>query len=254
MWNAQTAFLEAKYRLLRYDMRGFGKSALPGVGSYAHTKDLKGLLDHLDIPSAAAIIGLSLGGSVALGFALDFPDVARNLILVDSALGGYGWSSKWLGSMNAIVEKAELSSPSEANRMWLAHPLFAPARGQPKVGEQLARMVEEYSGWHWVNQDPLERREPADITQLSRVKPRTLVTRGERDLPDFHSIATILHAKIPDAKASMIRGAGHMVNMEAPKEFNRAVSQFLELDRGRPSQSDEYVATRGKPRGRPALV
>jgi 3-oxoadipate enol-lactonase len=228
MWDPQIGSFEEQYRVLRYDLRGFGRSATPGSASYSHPKDLKSLLDHLGISHAAAVIGLSLGGSVALGSVLEYPAIARDLILVDSALGGYHWSSEWMARMNAIGQKAESAGPAAANHMWLTHPLFAPARANPKVRELLARMVLEYSGWHWVNDDPHVQKEAPDLALLGGVKPRTLVMVGERDLPDFRSMATILQEKIPGARFSMIRGVGHMVNLEAPEEFNKVVLRFLE--------------------------
>ena len=64
------------------DLRGFGRSTLPGTTPYSHAHDLAALLDHLDIP-AAALVGLSKGGAVALDFALTYPRRTQALALVD---------------------------------------------------------------------------------------------------------------------------------------------------------------------------
>lgn len=70
MWDDQFEPLAQHYRVVRYDARGFGKSALQTGRSYAHTDDLKALLEYLDIEHAF-IVGLSMGGGIAIDFALD---------------------------------------------------------------------------------------------------------------------------------------------------------------------------------------
>jgi len=73
MWDDQIDALSAAHRVLRYDLRGFGQPADPRVGEeYTHADDLRGLLAHLDIPSAT-VAGLSMGGWIALEFTLTYP-------------------------------------------------------------------------------------------------------------------------------------------------------------------------------------
>jgi 3-oxoadipate enol-lactonase len=89
MWDDQFEAFSQHYRVLRYDARGFGKSALPVQGeSYSHREDLKALLDHLKV-SQAFILGLSMGGRTAISFTLEYPEVVRALIPVDAVLGGF---------------------------------------------------------------------------------------------------------------------------------------------------------------------
>src|SRR5690349_14993808 len=65
MWDAQFAAFAQRYRVLRYDARGFGRSGVPGAEHYSHADDLHALLGHLGI-AQAALIGFSLGGGIAL--------------------------------------------------------------------------------------------------------------------------------------------------------------------------------------------
>jgi len=74
MWDDQFETLAQYYRVLRYDARGFGRSALPTSSGYTHQTDLKALLEHLEIASAN-ILGLSMGGGVAINFALAYPEM-----------------------------------------------------------------------------------------------------------------------------------------------------------------------------------
>jgi pimeloyl-ACP methyl ester carboxylesterase len=228
MWDDQVDALAEGHRVIRYDLRGFGRSELPDGKPYSRAEDLKALLEHLGI-GRANIVGLSMGGSVAVGFALSFPEMTHKLILADSALNGYDWSSEWESSMEAIRSRALSAGEKAANALWLEHPLFAPAREKPAVAAHLAQMVDGYSGWHWMNDDPLRVSDPPNVSRLTEVRSPALIVLGDRDLPDFHRIAAILQERIPDSRTFKLQGMGHMVNMEAPEQFNELVLDFLKI-------------------------
>jgi pimeloyl-ACP methyl ester carboxylesterase len=90
MWDDQFDTFALHYQVIRFDVRGFGKSALPTCESYSYAADLKALIDHLGI-SHAYVLGLSLGGMIAIDFALEHPEATDALILADTALGGFQW-------------------------------------------------------------------------------------------------------------------------------------------------------------------
>jgi len=73
MWNFQVEAVSAKYTMIRYDVRGYGKSSLP-TGPYFHVGDLRDLMKHLKLRKAT-VVGLSLGGIIATDFTLTYPDV-----------------------------------------------------------------------------------------------------------------------------------------------------------------------------------
>ena len=102
MWDAQIAAFAADYTVIRYDLRGFGRSPVPHA-RYTHVADLRRILAELGIPRAA-IVGLSLGGQVAVDFALAYPAATAALITVDAALSGFHWSPDFAASLGAIVE------------------------------------------------------------------------------------------------------------------------------------------------------
>jgi len=225
MWDPQWPPLTREFRAIRYDLRGFGGSSVPQA-PYSHSDDLLGLLDFLGA-RPAHIVGLSMGGRVALRFALDQPQAVQSLTLIDSALEGHSWTAGWSEKMRAIVEAAGNGGPAAAKQLWLAHELFAPARRDPQLAAALAAMVGRYTAWHWSNVDPI--RKPASPTSesLSLLRCPTLVLVGEFDLPDFTAIAQRLAATIPHATLHTIRGAGHMANMEAPAAVNELLLEHL---------------------------
>ena len=225
MWDPQWPVLQREFRAIRYDVRGFGGSTLP-QGPYSHSDDLLDLLDFLDA-RPAHVVGLSMGGQLALRFALEHPAATRSLTLIDAALHGFRWSNAWTRKMGAIVSTARNGDVHAAKQLWLTHELFAPTQRDPQLATALAAMVERYSAWHWHNDDPVRRPEAPTIKALAAVSPPVLVIVGELDLPDFTAIAKQLAAEIPRATLRTIAGAGHMANMEAPAVVNALLREHL---------------------------
>jgi pimeloyl-ACP methyl ester carboxylesterase len=227
MWDDQFEVLARDYRVIRYDARGFGKSAPPKAGEpYSNADDLAALLDHLDA-RRAHVVGLSMGGRFALDYAVTYPDRPRSLVVVDGVVGGWQWSREWVAAYAPIVEAGRKRDVAQAKSLWLGLSLFAPARAQPQVDARLRQMVGDYSGWHFVNQNPERALAPPALGRLGAIRAPTLVLVGERDLPDFQRMAEWLEREIPGARRAKIAGAGHMANMEAPAAVNQALGGFL---------------------------
>lgn len=229
LWNDQFEVFSKRFKVMRYDMRGFGKSALPTVGKeYSHTEDLKALLNQLGIDHAHSI-GCSMGGRIALDFALEYPEVTKALILVDSSVGGYqGWSKAFLKSDELFEKKVKEKGWEAAKDLLTKTPSFRKlAREKPDVALRNKQMKSEYSGWHFVNADPCRHLDPPAIGRLQEIKVPTLIIVGESDSPDYHNIADVLNKKIRDSRKIVMKGAGHTPNMETPREFNEAVLSFL---------------------------
>ena len=225
MWDDQFEAFARHYRVVRYDMRGYGKSVPPTDEGYAHTDDLKALLEHFRF-DRAYVCGQSRGGAVAIDFALAHPESTGALVLVDPVLGGHSWSEEAARTDGAVWETAARSGVEAGKAQWLAHPVFAPAREKPVVAVRLGRIISDYSGWHLVNTDPGRYPDPPAAQRLHEIGAPTLVVVGERDLPDFLMIADTLQ-QLPDVRKVVIPGVGHMCNMEDPGSFNEVVLSFL---------------------------
>jgi pimeloyl-ACP methyl ester carboxylesterase len=228
VWDDQFEAFAKRFKVIRYDVRGFGKSALPTIGKeYSHIKDLKALLNQLGIDHTY-LIGLSMGGSIAIDFTLEYPEITKALMLVDSTLGGFrDWSKAWSELWESIWKEAKEKGMETAKDLELKAAFFEPALKKPNVAFRLRQMVSDYSGWHFVNTDPLRSSVQPAIDRLQEIKVPTLIIVGEHDLADFHMIADILSKKIQNSERITLKGAGHVSNMETPREFNEAVSSFL---------------------------
>jgi 3-oxoadipate enol-lactonase len=227
MWEPQVGHLAARYRVVRYDCRGFGASgALDPAVPYTHAGDLVALLDHLAI-GEAVLAGLSFGGRVVLQTALAAPARVAGLVLLDAVLDGVPWDPASAGALDELVRRVRAGGVPVGREAWLAHPLFAAARQRPELAAQLTAMVAGYPGQHWLGRDPHRPVQPPPIEALEDVAAPALVVVGDRDVPGFREMSAVLARRIPGAQYRVVAGAGHMVNMEQPAAVNELLTRFL---------------------------
>jgi pimeloyl-ACP methyl ester carboxylesterase len=218
MWQLQVEHLSKTHRVVTYDMRGFGQSSLP-TSTYSHHNDLKALLDHLTIEQAY-IVGLSLGGEVAIDFALTQPAMVESLALLETSLGGFASTVDWDVHADKVgIEQAKIN--------WLNHRVFSQSIANPIARRALEDAMKDYSGWHWQHNDLRQKLQSPAKDQLNEIVAPTLIAVGEKDLSYYHDIAAILHERIEGSKLTTIAGAGHMVNIEKPDEINSLLSDFI---------------------------
>src|SRR5260370_2098996 len=226
MWEDQFAVFAQHYQKIRYDMRGYGRSSLPAAEPFTALDDLRALLYALGV-SRTFVLGLSLGGSVAIDFALAYPDRTSALGLVDPALHGWSWSEAFSQSMRELGIVARTQGVEMARQRWLAHPFFLPARERPELAERLAQIVASYSGWSWLHASSEQDANLPDLRPLERISIPTLLMMGERDIDQFQDIADRIVGAIPHLPKLVLPGVVHIANMEAPEAFNEAVLHFL---------------------------
>jgi 3-oxoadipate enol-lactonase len=226
MWDDQWDVFAARYRVVRYDVRGFGRSDLP-TGAYTGYIDLDAVVQHLQL-DRPHIVGLSMGGGIALDYAANFTEGLRSLTVIDSTLGGYAFPESFRSGVTAFGPIAKAQGVKAAIDAWVAHPFFAPAAEQAAVLARLNEIVGAYHGYAWTTTETLQ--EPANppaAELLDKINVPTLVIVGERDIPEFRDVAKHMADGIAGAKLVVIPNAGHMSNMEAPAAVNEAILSFL---------------------------
>lgn len=233
MWDAQWRTLPAGHRVVRHDMRGFGRSPMPS-GAYSHARDLIAVMDAAGI-SEATLIGTSLGGRVALEVALAAPARVSALVLVGSGLPGHEWSDAvrqcWEAEEQAI-ERGDLDAAADVNvRFWVDGPSRRPDDIDPDVRRRAhamqLRALELQVPAYQADGDLEELLVPGAGDRLGEVAQPALVVVGEADQPDIHAIAERLKAGLPRASAATIPDAAHLPSMERPELFDRLVTEFL---------------------------
>ena len=153
MWDDQFEGFARHYRVIRYDIRGYGQSDLSVTGPYYHADDLMALLNLLEIKKAH-IIGQSMGWTVAAEFALAYPETVSALVLADAILWGYDLAAGYGETLGRVWEAGRVEGVEAARSLWLADELFAPALANPAVAARLRKLIKNYSGWHWTYDDP----------------------------------------------------------------------------------------------------
>ncbi|MEW5420881.1 alpha/beta fold hydrolase [Amorphus sp. 3PC139-8] len=223
MWDPQTRALAPTYRIVRYDLRGFGASSLPS-GPYDHADDLLAMIDSHGL-QRPLVVGLSLGANIALAFARRFPDRLSGLLLAAPGLPGHVWTEE--RPPEAAKAYARTHDVAAVKAFWLGHPLFASLADAPRARDVMTAMVEDYSGWHWTNTDP-QAPIPGLPEALPTIATPTLVISGERDAAGYREIARRIAADMPQARLVSLKDVGHMVNLEAEDAFNRLLLQFAD--------------------------
>jgi 3-oxoadipate enol-lactonase len=227
MWDDQFEFFATRYRAVRYDLRGFGRSDVPTAGRFSNHDDLRRLFDHLGI-ERAHICGLSMGGGVAIDFALEYPDRVLSVIGIASALGGFTVDfGPMIPAMIAMQTAGREGNLAEAKRIWIESPLFVPANRDPAVAQRLGEMVDDWSGWQLTNQANHVDPDPPPAERLDQLSVPALVINGGLDNEGVLGVAVEIEAKAPNARRVVVPGAGHLTNMEAPDAVNDLIASFL---------------------------
>jgi pimeloyl-ACP methyl ester carboxylesterase len=236
MWDGQFEAFAQHYRVVRYDLRGFGKTRSERGVSFAYRQDLYELLEHLKI-GKAFVVGLSMGGGIAVDFALEHPDRVAALIPVASGLNGYEAKprddEKSKFEQAKFQEMEELWKKKEHARLielelevWVDGPFQPPDRVAPALREQV-RAMNTLAYTHDAEELKPQRMNPPASTRLGEIHAPTLVIVGDLDTYDVIEGCHALTQGIAGAREVVFPGVAHMVNMEKPVEFNRVVLDFL---------------------------
>ncbi len=224
MWRRQVDYFSSRYRVIVYDSRGHGKSGCPksGYSRQDRVRDLRNLIQKLNL-NKPHLVGLSMGGATALGYAIDYPESLFSLTLVDTTAGGYRAPRKY----RDYRDVARLDGVEEAKKRWIKTTLFYYANRNEELRKELAEIMAGHCGHLWLDPKRGKYSERDDIELAKSLKLPTLIFVGDKDRY-FIPLAKTLHKNIEISELDVIPGVGHMSNMEAPERFNRRLEQFLE--------------------------
>jgi pimeloyl-ACP methyl ester carboxylesterase len=226
LWDDQFGEFAKHYRVIRYDLRGFGRSGYP-TGAFSHVDDLFALLKFLKV-ERCSLVGLSLGSMIAADFTLEHPEMVERLIL--TAPGLRGGSAPRNERARAVYKIAETEGRDKAIDAWMENDFFATGKqNNPAYEERMRAMLRDnYKTWgptpttlvwNWPKEQTAER--------LSLIKAPTLVIVGDKDAPSILVNSQVYESKIPGAKKIIITNVSHHLVMEKPREYNRLVLSFL---------------------------
>jgi 3-oxoadipate enol-lactonase len=225
IWDELTTALTPRYRVVRFDARGHGKTEAP-KGPYNFetlTADTIGLMDHLKIDKAH-YLGLSMGGMIGQYVGLLHPKRVRDLILVatSSRIPAEG-QPMWDERIKLVREKGMTTQPEGSMQRWLA-----PAnRKKPELVARLTKMIEStpaegFMGWCGAIRN---------LNITDRLKTITLPTRvivGAEDPATPPAAAEAIHREIKGSDLILMPGVAHMLCAEEPAAFHKHVLEFLD--------------------------
>lgn len=230
MWEPQMHALAKQYDVIAADMRGFGRSELPPQ-RWSPVADVLGLVDELHL-KPAHVIGCSMGGGIAIDFAIEHGERLSKLVLVAPGISGAHFGAKY-PELFAELEAAEKSGDHQAMveadaRLWLD----GPKRPAGYVKDPIRRLFFEMdsnfdSDW---DSAPIDDIDPPAADRLHEITAATLVVVGDEDAPPIFDAVELLMEKVPHARKAVIHDAAHLPNLEHPHEFNRIVADFLAAD------------------------
>lgn len=240
MWSGQMQQLAAEgYHVISYDRRGYGQTETADV-PFNHLVDLETVLDRLSV-HAAIFVGSSMGGALALDFALEHPNRTVALVLMGTGVTGHeGESDEDAEELEEAFEYArERGSISTANRIqahqWLDGPYGESGRVTGPVRDLFLAMNEIH-----LNHAPLTKEERPDsaVDNLHTITAPTLLVVGELDYADIVALHDDLSEEIENAFAVVLEETAHFPSLERPDLFDPILFEFLEAVTGQ-GEDDE---------------
>lgn len=224
IWDEVVSHFGHRFRMVRYDKRGHGLSDCPS-GPYSirdHANDLAGLLTYLKIKETI-LIGISVGGMIAMNLAARHPEIARALILCDTGTR-IGTADMWNQRINTLRQDGMESLGDAILQRWFTT-AFA------------AQRPADYWGYYYMlTRTPVagytatcEAIRDADLTDSARmIRTKTLILGGTEDMATPPDLVRELARTLPDARLELIEQAAHLPCIEQPEAMVAAIRRFLQ--------------------------
>lgn len=228
LWDPQFDYVSRNCRAIRFDIPGLGRSTAP-PGQFAYHDLVHALLVDLKA-TPAVLVGLSMGGEIAVNTALCYPSAVSGLFLAGSSLSGFEIAPP-PAEYRAAMAAAERAGIADAGiELLLRRWTDGPNRTPDQVSRGVREKVREMTKINFPLEDAEARSRPLDPPASGRlrdVKAPTLVTYGTEDVEAIKEIGEMIAAGVPGARLSVIEGAAHHMNLEKPHEFNELLGGFL---------------------------
>ena len=231
MWDDQVAALRDRYRMIRHDTRGFGRTETDAV-EFSNRADVAALLDHLGEESAH-LVGFSRAGSIALDFALEYPGRVRSLVVGAGGISGYQSPAGLPEEAFELPDRLERAKDWAGLAEWEAA-FWADGPGQPAgrsgaVRERVHDWVLDNYHAEKVDGMPIVLDPPA-VGRLGELKAPLLAILGAFDEPGTSEAMRHLADAVPGARLEVFETA-HMINLEQPERFNALLAEWLDAHR-----------------------
>lgn len=223
MWDEPASRLAMRYRVVRHDARGHGAStAVPGPYTIENlARDALAVLDDIGI-DRAHLVGISLGGMVAIWIAAHEPQRVRRVVLANTA-SRIGTPETWTDRADAVRRGGTAAvAPAVMERFFSER--FR--RDRPDVVARFETALRGFSADGYAGACVALR--DADLaSEVRSIVAPTLIVGGTEDVSTPVSDVERLHEQIDGSRLVLLRGAGHLSSVEEPEAFAAAVERFL---------------------------
>ena len=231
MWDSQVDYLlEANYKVITIDLPGHGKTS---ADTTLFIKDyIKACLDSLGVKKTS-LVGLSLGAVAVTDFALAYPERVNKLVLAGAVVTGYEkkytldtFVKQYFIDFYLAVRNNDMATAAEIfTRYWCDG---TRTKGEVDTNTRnyvYATTLQTLKRHGWKKGPRMF--EPSAISRLHELKMPVLVIYGDKDLPVIIEAAPILEKLLGNARKVEMQNVAHMLNMEAPQQFNTILHDFL---------------------------
>jgi 3-oxoadipate enol-lactonase len=225
-WDEIWQPLPASFHFIRYDRRGYGRSA-PAMASFSPREDLAKLLRHLKVPHAV-IVGSSSGGALAIDFAIEHPEMVDGLFLIGPVLHGMEFTDEFRERAKRNNEPMQRDDVRAMARNWAQDRFLIAGTNEParqKIYGQLVANAEKLKKYDSTLEEKIS---PPASQRLSEIKAPTLILVGEADITDVHAHCGAINAGIRGSSRVVVKEAGHLIQLEKPGEVTKMLQDFAE--------------------------
>jgi pimeloyl-ACP methyl ester carboxylesterase len=231
-WENEFLDLSRKFRVVRYDMRGYGKSD-PVQGPFSHVLDLQAVIEQLQLPFPLIIMGCSMGGVLSMEYAIEHPANIQGLIMIGPGPCGFEMEGNeqelFLDAMKAFKE-GDLNRLAEIEtQIWFDSMESAPDQVDQSMRALLYDMHRSARLGDAIQPgEPVSDTSQPEYAKLSAINFPVLIIIGSQDLSAMHAAADYLTEEIPLARKVVIDDAAHLPNLDQPHQCQEVVEEFLD--------------------------
>lgn len=234
MWEPQIRLLARSFRVIAYDVRGYGQSSSQREGEqFTHAADLVTLMDSLGI-QRAHIVGLSMGGFITADMLAAYPDRLLSATMVSGNMRKSPGPSEPMDDEESARRDAEIGAletegVDAMKERWTAGLLASAGSHRPYMEADLRRMISGWSAWQPLHKEARVLLGRDGIALLDSIRPSlpALVIQGDAPGNKVHHDPEILRY-LPAGKSVILPDCGHMLTMERPFLFNITLTRFLQ--------------------------
>jgi len=234
-WEPQVRYFARRYQVIAYNARGYPPSDIPEeVEAYSQARavhDIAQLLEELQVPHAH-VVGLSMGGYATLHFGLNYPQMARSLVVAGCGYGSVaGDREKFHADTAQVAERIQVEGMPAMAEVYSKGPTRVQFEDKdPRGWQEFADQLAEHSATGAaLTMRGVQGQRPSVYeleAQMRQLQVPTLIVTGDEDEPCLEP-GLFMKRAIPTAGLVIVPKTGHTINLEEPETFNRIVSDFL---------------------------